>query len=450
MQKENINKNISISPILVLFIVSISIFISHIIVMMTTGDSHYTRSYIELLFDSLILTALLFPLLYFLVFRPLLKQIDAREKTRMLLIANERKFRDLVESMNEGLVVQNNEGIITFANKCFADMINFPKEELVGLELNDLLDEKNSFILQNLLNNYDHAVLGKAELTWKANKKPNVYSIISPSFIFDENNNIIGKFLVVSNITQRKEMELELVKANELVKHSDNIKSEFLNLISHEIRTPVNIVLGFTNLIEEEFSHSTELEEYIATIKIGLNRLIRTIDLILNSALEISGLTTLDFKSTDIVREVLQPVLSELSSFAQQKDISISTAFDAVPQVFVDQYSLKQIMIHLVENAIKFTNTGGEIRINVIESSAGKITVTILDNGVGISQEYIPRLFTLFSQEDQSSTRKFDGNGLGLFLVKKYCERNNVQIFVNSEKGKGSSFTLVFANETTN
>ncbi len=444
MIKEKIVKDISISPILILILVSISIFSSHIIVMLTTGDSHYPMAVTELIIDSIIMTGLLFPLLYFLVSKPLIKQISAREKTHLQLLANERKFRDLVDNMNEGLVVQNTEGIITFVNKCFADIINIPKEELVGFELNELLDKDNLLILQNHLTNLEQFGTDKVEITWRANKRRNVYTIISPSLIFDENNSVIGRFFVVADITQRKEMELELLKATELVKHSDKVKSDFLHLISHEIRTPVNIVLGFTNLIQEEFNPTADIEEYITTIKIGLNRLIRTIDLILNSALEISGVTKFDFKQIDIVHEILQPVLLELSPVAQQKDILISTIYKQFPQIVVDQYSIRQILIHLIENAIKFTNTGGKIEIQVEESANNTILVSISDNGIGISQEYLPKLFNLFSQEDESSTRKYDGNGLGLFLVKKYCEKNIIDLTVESEKEKGSTFTLSF------
>lgn len=440
-------KNLSSTPIYILLIVSISIFISHIVVMLISGDSHYPFSYQELLIDSLVLTALLFPLFYYLVFRPLLNQNTAREKIQMQVVANERKFRDLVENMNEGLIVQNNEGSITFVNNFFANIINFPKEELVGLCINDFLDEENSFILRNLLYNTDQTKIENAEIAWRVNKNHKIYTIITPSFLFDENNDIVGRFLMVSDITQRKEMELELNMAHELEKRSDRIKGEFLKLISHEIRTPINIVFGFLNLIEAKFNHSSELEGYIDTTKVGLNRLIRTIDLILNSALEISGLTKYDLKPLDIVRDVLDPVVIELRSLAQQKEIRIIAEYETHPKVFADQYCLKQIVIHLIENAIKFTNNGGNIKIS-IKQSLDNIILVIYDNGIGISEEYLPQLFALFSQEHQGSARKYEGNGLGLYLVKKYCEGNNLQLFVESQKGKGSTFTLMFSNYT--
>ena len=103
-----------------------------------------------------------------------------------------------------------------------------------------------------------------------------------------------------------------------------------------------------------------------------------------------------------------------------------------------------QVFNNLISNAIKFTNTGGKIEIQVEESANNTILVSISDNGIGISQEYLPKLFNLFSQEDESSTRKYDGNGLGLFLVKKYCEKNIIDLTVESEKEKGSTFTLSF------
>ncbi|MEW6506188.1 MAG: PAS domain-containing sensor histidine kinase [Bacteroidota bacterium] len=447
MIKESTIKDISISPILVLLLVSISIFVSHVIVMTTTGDSHYPMVFTELLIDSVILTALLFPLLYFLVFKPLLKQIGAREKAQLQLLANERKFRDLVDSMNEGLIVQNNEGKITYVNQCFADMINLQKEELIDIDLANLLDKTNSENLVRIIENNENN--SKSELVWKVNKGNYFYSLVSASKIYDENNINVGRILTITDITKRKEAELKLLIANDKIKEADNIKSEFLSLVSHEIRTPINVVFGFTNIIKEEYGEtlSKELDGYINSVKNGLNRLIRTIDLILNTALEISDLTKYEYNNIDISNDILPGILKDFEPIAKEKGISLSYNISSNKKVYADEYSIKQILTHLLDNAIKFTEEG-EVVISSYVNTNNEFEINIKDTGIGISEEYSHKMFNIFSQEDSSTTRKYDGNGLGLFLVKKYCEKNNIKISVISEKGKGSSFILSFPSST--
>lgn len=445
MIKERAIKDISISPILVLLLVSISIFVSHVIVMTTTGDTHYPMALTELLIDSIILTVLLFPLLYFLVFKPLLKQISVREKIHLQLLANERKFRDLVDSMNEGLIVQNNEGKITYVNQCFADMINLPKPVLVDTDLVSLLDITNSENLVIFLENNENST--KSEIVWKVNGGKDIHSLVSASLIYDEYNTNVGKILTVTDITKRKEAELKLILANDKIKEADNIKSEFLSMVSHEIRTPINVVFGFTNIIKEEFGAtlSQELDDYIDSIKNGLNRFIRTIDLILNTAIEISDLTKYEYYDIDISNDILPCIIKDYEPIAKEKGISLSYNIFLNKKVYADEYSVKQILTHLVDNAVKFTEEG-EVVISAYENTNNEFEISIKDTGIGVSEEYSQKMFNIFSQEDSSTTRKYDGNGLGLFLVKKYCEKNNVKISVISEKGKGSNFTLVFKN----
>lgn len=449
MKNDNTSMDISISPVLILLLVSISIFISHVIVMITTGDSHYPMALTELLIDSIILTAFLFPLLYFLVFKPLLKQISAREKTQLQLLANERKFRDLVDSMNEGLIVQNNDGKITYVNQCFADMVNLSKSELVDTDLVSLLDKTNSEHLVRIIENNENN--SNSEIVWKVNGGKDIYSIVSASKIYDENNINVGRILTATDITKRKDVELKLILANEKIKEADNIKSEFLSMVSHEIRTPINVVFGFTNIIKEEYADtlSEELDNYIESIQNGLNRLIRTIDLILNTALEISDQTNYEFKYIDISNSILSNIIKEFEPIASEKGISISSNITFNKEVLVDEYSVKQILTHLIDNAVKFTEEG-EIVISAYENTNNELQISIKDTGIGISEEYSHKMFNIFSQEDSSTTRKYDGNGLGLFLVKKYCEKNNVKISVISEKDKGSIFTLAFENLSHN
>jgi len=136
----------------------------------------------------------------------------------------------------------------------------------------------------------------------------------------------------------------------------------------------------------------------------------------------------------------------EFQSLAKEKNISfVLTKKTDDAFVYADEYSVIQIFSNLVDNAIKFTQEGF-VKINVGRNLSGKLVVEVKDSGIGISKEYLPKLFTQFSQEEHGYTRKFEGNGLGLALVKKYCDLNKIEITVQSEKGKGTTFTLTFPN----
>lgn len=153
------------------------------------------------------------------------------------------------------------------------------------------------------------------------------------------------------------------------------------------------------------------------------------------------------FKSENIlgksVKEILPPILSQYKVNARSKNIDFDFHYDILPNIYGDEYSIGQIFSNLVDNAIKYTNTGF-VKLKVFESNEKNIVVRIADSGIGISEEYLEKIFEPFSQEEQGYCRSYDGNGLGLALVKRYCKINNAEIDVISEKGKGSSFQITF------
>jgi signal transduction histidine kinase len=172
--------------------------------------------------------------------------------------------------------------------------------------------------------------------------------------------------------------------------------------------------------------------------------LIRTIGLILDfSALE-SGAFAPDFKSTNIIEEIILPAVKEFEPEASKKGIDLNYVGNTKEQIIlkVDKYTLSQTITNLIHNGIKYTNKGF-VEIDC-ERKNDKILIKVRDSGVGISEEFIPHLFDKFSQESGGYTRKYDGNGLGLALVKKYSEVNNSRIEVSSKKDHGTEFRIIF------
>jgi signal transduction histidine kinase len=251
------------------------------------------------------------------------------------------------------------------------------------------------------------------------------------------------------DIVKRREIEKELKGAIEKVEKSERIKSEFLAQMSHEIRTPVNTILSFSSLIKEELSRfaDEELKYGFSGIESASKRLIRTIDLILNMS-DIQ-LGTHDYfpKEVDICSDILDNLLIEYKVQLNDKKLNFNLIKkDDELKIICDSYTTNQIFANLIDNAIKYTKEGS-ITIECGRNNTDNLYVSISDTGLGISEKYMPNLFDEFSQEDMGYTRKFEGNGLGLALVKKYCELNNFEIFAESKKNIGSKFTVILKKE---
>ena len=239
----------------------------------------------------------------------------------------------------------------------------------------------------------------------------------------------------------------ELIISKEKAEQSDKLKSEFLNQMSHEIRSPMNAVLNFSSLLKEEMSEwlTSDLIEYFDGIDSAGRRLIRTIDLIMNvSEMQIGTYEPLN-SDFDLLKEVLQKIIKENAERIESKGLKLKyTSTLPVAIISGDQYSIYQIFVNIIDNSIKYTKEG-YIAINISKNENG-ITVGIEDTGIGISEEFLKKIYDPFKQEERGNTRRFEGNGLGLTLVKKYCDLNKIGLTVESEKNIGTKFNLFFTN----
>ena len=265
-------------------------------------------------------------------------------------------------------------------------------------------------------------------------------------FVYDEDGSPVTMFGTIQDITERKQVQQEIIEAKNKAEKSDRLKSEFLAQMSHEIRTPINIILNFINLIKEEVKQeiSDDLKTSYEIMDSASRRIIRTIDLILNMSEIQTGTYEPNRNLIDINKNVLDRLFSEYKNYALRKNLDFSftkETWDA--KILADEYSVTQIFANLIDNAVKYTNNG-KVEILVRRSDDKKLVVEVKDTGIGISEEFLPLLFNSFSQEEHGYTRKFDGNGLGLALVKNYCEMNNARVEVDSTKGIGSAFRVIF------
>ena len=255
-----------------------------------------------------------------------------------------------------------------------------------------------------------------------------------------------GFVVIFRDITERKKVVAKLIEAKEKAEKSEKLKGEFLAQMSHEIRSPIHTILSFTQLLESELNDKIEgeLRESFTAIRNAGQRVVRTIDLILNmSQIQTNSLET-HFRNINLTKEILEPLYQEYYQTAKARGLKLEFIKDTDDvNVEGDEYTLNQIIANLLNNAIKYTEKG-EITLRVFRTETNLLAVEVTDTGIGISEEYLPKIFDSFTQEEQGYTRQYDGNGLGLALVKRYCQINNADIFVESEKWKGSTFRVVF------
>ncbi len=379
--------------------------------------------------------------------------ITDRKKAELELKKNERKYRMISDLTSDYIF----ESKIDKKGIPHTFWVSESFEKITGYSLSEFLKiggwssivhpddmEIDSKTMSDVLNNRESScelrIIRKDGTTiWVSIKVKPIWS--------DEEKRVVGNVGAVSDITERKKMIEELIKAREIAEASDKIKSEFLAQMSHEIRSPLNIILNFTSLLKMEFGDNADedVKFAFASIDSSSRRIYRTVDLILN----MTELQTGNYRSviakTEVI-SIIKNIILEYEKATEVKRIKLDffTEVEAL-ELHTDEFALTQIIINIVDNAVKYTNEGS-VTVRVSGAQFDFVKVIVSDTGVGISKEYLPKIYEMFSQEEQGYSRSFDGNGLGMALVASYIEIINGTISVESKKGEGTTFTVVIPN----
>lgn len=350
----------------------------------------------------------------------------------------EKIYRAIFENANDAIFIEDeNENIID---------ANAHATDLTGYDRNELLNMRTVELQPTEYESYEMRLDERFE-TKLVRKDGNVLDVeLTLSQIrLGEKNMIIS---VVRDMTDKMKAQEEMRNAKEKAEESDRVKSHFLAQMSHEIRTPINAILGYSTLIKDELGDNIdeETKSNFEIIESASQRLMRTIDLILRMSEIQTGNYNFVSKKLDLHSQILDQLYKQFKVIAKSKGLEFSLKKNTESTGIIgDEFSVMQIFSNLISNAIKYT-IEGKVEV-IIWKNDEKTYVDVTDTGIGISKEYQPHLFQMFSQEEQGYTRKFEGNGLGLALVKKYCEMNNASIDVISEKHKGSTFRVGFTSK---
>lgn len=376
--------------------------------------------------------------------------ISERKQAENAIRESEATYRALFENSNDGIFLMSSTGEELRANQRALDMVGYTLEEYLTLghiNQNPFTSEadqrKDADDKLDALLRGETVPLYERIFTAKDGHKVPVEINLSP--VRDANGTIIMVQSVVRDIAERKAAEEALRSINKELERALLVKDEFLANMSHELRTPLNGILGFSEiLLSGQFGSLSERQhKYVSSIESSGKHLLGLINDLLDLAKIEAGKLDVTLENV-VISELCQSSLMFVKQIALNKSIQLSFEQDMTyPYLIADQRRLKQILVNLLSNAVKFTPEHGKVTLRVIADPVKDcVDFAVEDTGIGISQEDLLRLFKPFTQVDSSLTRQHEGTGLGLALVQKLAELHGGGITVQSEVGKGSTFTV--------
>ncbi len=344
----------------------------------------------------------------------------------------EERARSLLETQGDVIVRRDATGRITYANDAFCALAAQGRDALVGDSFTlPVLEQGDYAVLADGTRVYDQKIACGDSARWIAWRAVMVRSDAGTEV------QAVGR-----DVTGRVEAERALEAARDQAQAANHAKSRFLATVSHEIRTPLSGVIGMTDLLLDT-PLTPEQTTYVKAAKSSGETLLTLIEEILDFSKIEAGrleLTARPFSLTALVESVVEL----LAPRAQGKGIEIASYIDdRLPSRLVgDEARLRQVLLNLAGNAVKFTERGGAAIIAEPEEITGSVRFTVRDTGIGLKREDHGRVFLDFEQADGSSTRKFGGTGLGLAISRRIVDRMGGRIEIESEPGKGAAFSF--------
>jgi PAS domain S-box-containing protein len=359
-----------------------------------------------------------------------------------------KKLALVAEKTDNAIIITDAKGLIEWANDGFMRISGYTIEEAIGKTPGSLLQgpETNQETKAYIRNQIKEEKSFRAELL-NYSKTGNKYWIeISIQPIYDDNGLLINFIAVESDITDRKNKEVELNEAKEKAEESGRIKQEFLSVVSHEIRTPLNGIIGMSNLLQKT-QLSPQQSDYLNTIQISSENL----SLIINSILDFSKIESglLNIQAIPFnLKKILQNIINSNEFKAEQKGLGLFLKLD--PKVdshlIGDGIRLSQVLLNLISNAIKFTILGKielEIRLVSKMNNALVLEFIVEDTGKGIPDKMQKIIFESFTQEDSSLGRKYGGTGLGLSISQKLVSLMGGELKLTSQENVGTKVSFI-------
>ncbi|TSE12048.1 response regulator, partial [Mesorhizobium intechi] len=386
----------------------------------------------------------------------LLDETTARSRAEIETLADrmwemqesEERFRGLIDALGDLVIHRDRDGHIVYANKVFADLVEADQRDLAGKTLAELGIEVG--VVPDAAFS-DHECLSSTDVAIRTPGGPRWFSWIELS-VRDKDSGTASHRAIARDITARKRAESSLITARERAEYASQAKSRFLATVSHEIRTPMNGIMGMARLLADT-SLSPEQQTYVGAISTSASALLALIEDLLDYSKIEAGRFDPEPQPMS-VREIADNIIELLAARAFAKGIGLGCHVEPdVPQLITaDPGRVRQVLLNLIGNAIKFTDGGG-VLVSIARArteTSDRVCFTITDTGPGLREEDMERIFEEFEQADGTSTRAHGGAGLGLAISKRLVAAMGGTISVSSRLGQGSDFVFeIPATEAT-
>lgn len=379
-------------------------------------------------------------------FRGADRDITQRKRIEEQLKLSEEKFKDIATLLPQSIFEADFDGRLIFANRASFEAFGYSREDFDrGLNvLQMIIPEEVERARDNIGKQYLGAGEGANEYT-ALRKDGSTFPIMIYSSVIRKEGAPVGLRGIIVDISKRKSYEKEVERARDAAERMNRAKDEFLANISHELRTPITAILGFSELLQGT-DLSEQQQQYLGTMIASSETLVALVDDLLDLARIEAGKVYLEREEFSL-RKLIGEIADSQKPAAKAKNLAFVTrvATEVPDRLMGDPLRLKQILLNLTVNAIKFSEVG-EISLCVV-SAGGRPSTPLLrfdvaDTGIGIRAEDVAEIFQPFSQLDPSSTRKFGGAGLGLAICRKLLEIMGGEISVDSREGVGSTFHI--------
>lgn len=367
----------------------------------------------------------------------------ATDITDRKILENELKIKNsALDDSPTAVGLADINGVIFYINDAYVKLFEFnKKEEILGKKVLDVTDFKEQAI--DILNCIQNGKTYSGEVKSIRNDGSYCYFIISARAIISDNKPVC-LIALFTDISERKQTEMKLLELSDQLKDSNSTKDKFFSIIAHDLKSPFNSILGFTDLLANEYYDFTDKQrlEYIKILNISAQNTYKLLENLLEWASLQSGQIRI-YNEILNLKTIVDECFENYSLIADEKRIVLRNNISEDTTINADSYSIKTVLRNLINNALKFTPLGGSVSINA-SFTEKMVEISVQDSGIGIEKTKIDKLFRIEESVSTMGTKGEKGTGLGLILCRELILQNQGEIHVESELGKGTTFKIAF------
>ncbi len=391
----------------------------------------------------------------------MLIDITDRKKVEKILSESEIKYRQIVETAQEGIWLIDEDNKTTFVNNKLCEILGYTREEMMGQDIYFFMDEDAKQMAVPLMKKKKKGYIGQTQFKYISKSGKEVWTNISTNPLFDENGVYNGNLAMVTDITERRNTGIKLKKLNkelayqnkekenraaelslsnkELIKTNKEL-DRFVYSVSHDLRSPLTSILGLISFIEED-SREPDTLEHVKMIRSSINRL----DGFIRNILSYSQNNRTDLETQEIpIKKAINEIIDSVRNIKEANGISFKIDIDEQYPFYSNWHRFNTVLENLISNAIKYHKkeiSGRYLKLTGT-SDEEELKLNISDNGMGIASEFHDKIFEMFYRLPGTT----EGTGLGLYIVKESIEKMQGSIEIESEKGVGTSFNIKLKN----